>query len=151
MSNSTELKKILFCGLESGGKTSILLILDKKFSLLTAVKPTIKAKRTFHNNSLLGITVVRWDLGGQKGYRKIYLGNKSKYFTEMQSIFYVIDIQAPKKFDEALIFLKDIVNITLESHPDNFQFLILFHKCDPDIKHDKNILENINYLKKKIS
>ncbi|MFX1390394.1 MAG: ADP-ribosylation factor-like protein [Promethearchaeota archaeon] len=151
MSNSIELKKILFCGLESGGKTSILLILDKKFSLLTAVKPTIKAKRTFHNNSLLGITIVRWDLGGQKGYRKIYLGNKSKYFTEMQSIFYVIDIQAPKKFEEAIIFLKDIVNITSESHPDNFLFFILFHKCDPDIKHDKDIIENINYLKKKIS
>jgi GTPase SAR1 family protein len=151
MKNSTELKKMLFCGLESGGKTSILLVLDKKFSLLTTVKPTIKAKRTSHTNSLLGIKIVRWDLGGQKGYRKIYLGNKSKYFTDMQSIFYVIDIQASEKFDEALFFLKDIINITTESRPANFQLLILFHKCDPDIKHDDDIIDNINYLKKKIS
>jgi len=50
MSISKDLKKILFCGLESGGKTSILLILDKKFSLLPTVKPTIKAKRTIHPN-----------------------------------------------------------------------------------------------------
>jgi GTPase SAR1 family protein len=150
MSNSVELKKILFCGLESGGKTSILLVLDKKFSLLTAIKPTIKAKRTTHTNSLLGIKIVLWDLGGQKGYRKIYLGNKSKYFTDMQSIYYVIDIQAPKKFNESLFFLKDIINITSESPPDNFQLLILFHKCDPDIKHNENIIENINYLKRKI-
>jgi GTPase SAR1 family protein len=150
MSESKDFKKILFCGLESAGKTSILLILDKKFSLLTSVKPTIKAKRTLHTNSLLGTTIVRWDLGGQKGYRKIYLGDKSKYFTEMQSIFYVIDIQVPKKFEEALIFLKDIVNITSESHPENFQLLILLHKCDPDIKNNNNIIKNVNFLENEI-
>ncbi len=151
MSKLKELKKILFCGLESGGKTSILLLLDRRFSLLSTVKPTIKTKRTFHINSLLGITIIRWDLGGQKSYRKIYLGNKSKYFTEMQSIFYVIDIQAPEKFEEAIIFLQDIMNITSESHPDNFQLLILLHKYDPDIKNKKRIIENISYLENKLS
>ncbi len=151
MNGSKELNKILFCGLESGGKTSILLLLDKKFSLLPTVKPTIKAKRTFYTNSLLGTSIVRWDLGGQKGYRKIYLGNKSKYFTETQSIFYVIDIQAPKKFEESLRFLKDIVSVTSESHPENFQLLILLHKYDPDIKNKKEILDHINYLENKIS
>lgn len=150
MSESKYFKKILFCGLESGGKTSILLLLDKKFSLLTSVKPTIKAKRTFHTNSLLGTTIVRWDLGGQKGYRKVYLGDKSKYFTEMQSIFYVIDIQAPKKFEEALTFLKDIIYITSESRPENFQLLILLHKCDPDIKNNTNIINNIKFLENEI-
>lgn len=151
MSGSKELKKILFCGLANGGKTSILLLLDKKFSLLPTVKPTIKAKRTFHTNSLLGISIVRWDLGGQKSYRKIYLGDKSKYFTEMQSIFYVIDIQAPEKFEEALIFLKDIISITSELHLDNFQLLILLHKRDPDLKNNKNIINHLNYLENKIS
>ena len=150
MNESREFKKILFCGLENGGKTSILLLLDKKFSLLPTVKPTIKAKRTIYSNSLLGTKIVRWDLGGQKSYRKIYLGNKSKYFTEMQSIFYVIDIQAPEKFEEALVFLKDIINITSKSHLSNFQLLILLHKCDPDIKNNKDIVNNINYLEKKI-
>ena len=151
MSDLRELKKILFCGLESGGKTSILLLLDKKFSLLPNVKPTIKAKRTIHTNTLLGTNIVRWDLGGQKRYRKIYLGEKTKYFTETQSIFYVIDVQAPEKFKEALTYLKDIINITSESHLDNFQLLILLHKCDPDLKNDKNILNHINYLEKEIS
>jgi len=150
MNGSRELKKILFCGLESGGKTSILLLLDKKFSLLPTVKPTIKAKRTFYTNSLLGTSIVRWDLGGQKSYRKIYLGDKSKYFTEMQSIFYVIDVQAPEKFEESLIFLKDINSIILDSHPDNFQFLILLHKYDPDIKENENIKNQVNYLENKI-
>jgi len=151
MSNSKEFKKILFCGLESSGKTSILLVLDKKFSLLPTVKPTIKAKRTLYTNSLLGTRTIRWDLGGQKGYRKIYLGYKSKYFTEMQSIFYVIDIQAPEKFEEALVFLKDIITITSESHPDNFQILILLHKCDPDIKNKISVVNNISYLENNIT
>ncbi|UCD01357.1 MAG: hypothetical protein JSV23_10845, partial [Promethearchaeota archaeon] len=118
---------------------------------LSTVKPTIKAKRTYYTNSLLGVSIVRWDLGGQKSYRKIYLGYKSKYFTEMQSIFYVIDIQAREKFEEALTFLKDIVNITSESHPENFQFLILLHKHDPDIKSNKNIINHVKYLGNEIS
>ncbi|MFW9972456.1 MAG: ADP-ribosylation factor-like protein [Candidatus Odinarchaeota archaeon] len=151
MSESNQFKKILFCGLESGGKTSILLLLDKKFSLLSTVKPTIKAKRTLHTNTLLGVTIVRWDLGGQKSYRKIYLGEKSKYFTDVQSIFYVIDIQAPKKFKEALMFLKDIINIKSESYLENFRLLILLHKYDPDIKNNLNIINNVKYLENEIA
>ncbi|MFX0041430.1 MAG: ADP-ribosylation factor-like protein [Candidatus Hodarchaeota archaeon] len=143
--------KILLCGLEDAGKTSILLVLDKKFSLLTSVAPTIKAKRTSHTNKLLGISTTRWDLGGQKAYRKIYLDNKSKYFTEMQSIFYIIDIQNKDKFDEALIYLKDITNIITDNHPDNFQLLILFHKYDPDIKNKEEMKDNIHFLENKIN
>lgn len=89
-------------------------------------------------------------MGGQKGYRKIYLGNKSKYFTDTQSIFYVIDIQAPKKFEEALTFLKDIINITSNSHPENFQLLILLHKYDPDVKNKKETQIHVNYLENQI-
>jgi len=142
--------KILLCGLEDAGKTSILLVLDKKFSLLTSVAPTIKAKRTSHTNKLLGISITRWDLGGQKSYRKIYLDNKSKYFTDMQSIFYVIDIQRQDKFDKALIYLKDIINIVVDNHPENFQLLILLHKYDPDIKNKKEMKDNIQFLESNI-
>ena len=82
MKNSVELEKVLFIGLEEGGKTSILLLLDRKFSLLPSVKPTIKAKRTYYTNSLLGVHITRWDLGGQKGYRKIiFVTNDSELST----------------------------------------------------------------------
>ena len=151
MKNSKELQKILFTGLEDGGKTSILLILDKKFSLLPTVKPTIKAKRTFYTNSLLGIQITRWDLGGQKIYRKIYIDEKSKYFTETQSIFYVIDIQSRSKFEEALIYLKDVVNIISENHIKNFQLLILLHKYDPDIKERSEIIDDTRFLEIQIA
>ncbi|MHA2392471.1 MAG: ADP-ribosylation factor-like protein [Promethearchaeota archaeon] len=150
MKISVDLEKVLFIGLEEGGKTSILLLLDRKFSLLPSVKPTIKAKRTYYTNSLLGVHITRWDLGGQKIYRKIYLDDKNKYFTEMQSIFYVIDIQSPEKFNEALTYLKDVVNIVSENHLENFQFLVLLHKFDPDIKKNKEILGNQRLLEEKL-
>jgi GTPase SAR1 family protein len=150
MKDTIELQKILFTGLADGGKTSILLLLDKKFSLLPTVKPTIKAKRTFYTNSLLGIQITRWDLGGQKLYRKIYINEKSKYFSETQTIFYVIDIQSQDKFEEALIYLKDIINIVSENHIKNFQLLILLHKYDPDIKDKYDIIENKKFLESEI-
>lgn len=151
MKNSIELQKILFTGLEDGGKTSILLSLDKKFSLLSTVKPTIKTRRTFYTNSLLGIQITRWDLGGQKIYRKIYLNEKSKYFTETQTIFYVIDIQSQRKFEEALTYLKDVINIVSENHLKNFQLLILLHKFDPDIKNRSDLIENQRFLESQIT
>jgi GTPase SAR1 family protein len=151
MNNSRELQKILFTGLEDGGKTSILLLLDKKFSLLPTVKPTIKAKRTFYTNSLLGIQITRWDLGGQRIYRKIYINEKSIYFTETQTIFYVIDIQSQSKFEEALIYLKDIINIVSENHIKNFQLIILLHKFDPDIKDRNDIIKNQRFLESQIN
>lgn len=151
MNDTIELQKILFTGLADGGKTSILLLLDKKFSLLPTVKPTIKAKRTFYTNSLLGIQVTRWDLGGQKLYRKIYINEKSKYFSETQTIFYVIDIQSQDKFEEVLIYLKDIINIVSENHIENFQLLILLHKYDPDIKDRYDIIENKIFLESEIT
>ena len=53
----------------------------------------------------------------------------------MQSIFYVIDIQSPKNFEESLDYLQDIINIlSLEPQLENFQLLILLHKFDPDIE-----------------
>jgi len=151
MKNSKELHKILFTGLEDGGKTSILLSLDKKFSLLTTVKPTIKTKRTFYTNSLLGIQITRWDLGGQKIYRKIYINEKSKYFTETQTIFYVIDIQSQNKFEEGLTYLKDVINIVSENHIKNFQLIILLHKFDPDIKDRNDIIKNQRFLESQIN
>jgi hypothetical protein len=68
----------------------------------------------------------------------------------MQSIFYVIDIQDPQKFKESLVFLKDIVMIITDTHPKNFQFLILLHKYDPDLKNHEEIIKNVEYFKAKI-
>ena len=111
---------------------------------MPSLKPTIKAKVV----KILGFSC--WDLGGQVSFRKIYLEHKSNYFSYIQSFFYIIDIQNKERFEEALKYLKEIINVILEINPDFSQFLILFHKNDPDIKNKPDIMNNINFLEKEI-
>ena len=126
------------------------MLLNKRFSLIPSIKPTIKSKVTNQTISLLGLEISNWDLGGQASFRSKYLAHKEKYFSHIQSVFYIIDIQAKERFDETLTYLKDIVNAIQEINPDFSQFLILFHKHDPDLKNNKQILENIDFLEKQI-
>ena len=115
---SKQISKVLFLGLDNSGKSSILLLLAGKFSLLTSIKPTLKAKITSQAlSSFLGLAVSSWDLGGQRKYREVYLKNKEKYFTEIQTVFFVFDVQEPERFDEALNYLKDIIDIMVDLNP----------------------------------
>ena len=147
---SKDLRKVLFVGLDNGGKTSILLLLNKKFSLMSNIKPTFKANITSQSISLLGMEVSNWDLGGPKSYRETYLQNKEKYFSELQTIFYVIDIQAPERNEQVLNYLRNIVDVILEKDQQDVRIMVLFHKCDPDIEEDPAIQENIHTLKDRI-
>jgi len=144
-------QKVLFLGLDNGGKTSILLLLAGKFSLLTSIKPTLKAKITSQAlSSFLGMAVSSWDLGGQKKYREMYLQQKEKYFTDIQSVFFVIDVQEPERFNEAFEYLKEVVEIIVDLNPEHNNFFILLHKFDPDIKKDNRIKASVFKLKNKI-
>ncbi len=141
---------MLFVGLDDGGKTSIMYVLNKKFSLLRSIKPTKKAKITAQKFLLLGLEIINWDLGGQENFRNIYLQKFEKYFSDVQTIFYVIDIQDSDRFDEAKNYLSSIVDIMIRLNQKDTHFLILLHKCDPDIRDEENILKNINLLQKQI-
>ncbi len=128
-------------------------MLNKKFSLLSGLKPTVKAKISSQKISVLGLEISNWDLGGQVSYRKAYLENKEKYFTDIQSIFYVIDIQKPARFEEALTYLKEILKSIVELNPDfkkNSTISILLHKLDPDLKKNQDLVNNANNLEAKI-
>ncbi len=142
----------MFCGLDNGGKSSILLLLNKRFSLLSSIKPTFKADITSQQlSSFLGFEVANWDLGGQNQYRQTYLDNPERFFTDIQTVFYVIDIQTPERFDEAVRYLKEIVDIVMELNSEYSEFFILLHKVDPDIKKDKIIIKNLDTIQEKIS
>lgn len=153
ISKSKELKKVIFAGLDAGGKTSILLLLNRKFSLLSSIKPTFKAKISSQSLSFLGLDVSNWDLGGQRNYREMYLADPHKYFSDLQSLFFVIDVQAPQRYEEVLDYLEDIINVVskMKIEDPTFQFVILFHKLDPDIENNLDINEGINELKKSIN
>jgi hypothetical protein len=117
---------------------------------MPTVKPTIKSKIVTREISFLGLEINFWDLGGQASFRKKYLEHKDKYFLQIQSFFYIIDIQAKERFEESLKYLKEIVNAVLEINPNFSQFLILFHKNDPDLINNKVCSENLDFLEKKI-
>jgi GTP-binding protein EngB required for normal cell division len=133
--------KCLFVGLDNGGKTSLLLTLEKKFLKILMTKPTKQI--AISNFQVLGIPMKIWDMGGQKGYRKEY-HSKLQYFDETKLLFYVIDIQDRDRFDAALDYFETIINtfVYLELSP---KIIVILHKCDPDFKDtmqgNKNIYE----------
>ncbi|UYP46531.1 hypothetical protein NEF87_002816 [Candidatus Lokiarchaeum ossiferum] len=143
-------KKILFAGLDNSGKSSIILSFQKKFSFMNST-PTMGLERSnITTSSLLGLKFVAWDMGGQGRFRKRYLEKKYHMFTNTSVLFYIIDITDSNRFKESLdYYLKILDNfILLDENP---QIVVCFHKNDPDIKEDPNILENIVFLSTKIT
>jgi len=137
--------KILFTGLDTAGKTSIILALQREFSKIALLKPTRGAQRRIFE--FLGRDVAEWDLGGQSSYRIAYLKNPNKYFDGTEIAIYVIDIQNTERIPEAISYFKDVVKQfnKLEISPPIYVF---FHKCDPP--YVRNAKNEVSQLKLKL-
>jgi len=98
----------------------------------------------------LGVTISNWDLGGQESFRKNYLEHKDKFFTDTKTIFFVIDSQRPERYEEAIDYLSQIINAIAEISEEKPHFLVLLHKCDPDIKADPELNRGITDVMNKI-
>ena len=150
-----ELQKILFTGLDTAGKTSIILALQREFSKIANIEPTRGAQRRIFK--YLDRNISEWDLGGQISYRISYLKSPSKYFDNTEVAIYVIDIQQKDRISESLSYLSDVIEqfISLELKPPIY---ILFHKYDPTLTPDddldkfllglQNKIENLFYYNK---
>ena len=152
-----EAQKILFTGLDNAGKTSIILRLQREFSKFAVLSPTRGAQRRVFD--FLGKSISEWDLGGQENYRISYLKNPDKYFEGTEIAIYVIDILNKDRHEEAISYLKDVIEKfeELEIEPPIFIFL---HKYDPVLKKTskeelnntlvklkQNIKEDVEYKK----
>ncbi|MBD3194677.1 MAG: hypothetical protein GF317_06465 [Candidatus Lokiarchaeota archaeon] len=148
-------EKILFTGLDSAGKSSIVATLKREFSKIASIAPTRGAQKRIFN--FLGKTISEWDLGGQRSYRISYLKSPNKFFENTSVAIYVIDIQDNERFDEALSYLRDVVDKfdELAIEPTIY---IFFHKYDPVLSQNalnkykeiimdlkQNIIEKIKY------
>ncbi|MBN2150618.1 MAG: hypothetical protein JW839_04130 [Candidatus Lokiarchaeota archaeon] len=122
--------KILFAGLDSAGKTSFLNAMEEKYSTLPNIRPTFGPDR--REFSIFGFTISNWDLGGQKAYRNEYIQEKDRYFTSLNALFYVVDIQDERRDDEAFSYLKSIVDV-LDEVKEDPSIVVCWHKCDKDI------------------
>ncbi|MFX1451569.1 MAG: ADP-ribosylation factor-like protein [Promethearchaeota archaeon] len=139
MPNGTPGFKIVFAGLDNAGKTSIILTIDEKYSKLRNLKPTLGAET--YGFEILGIPIMRWDLGGQKNLREQYIRDK-KHFENTDLLCYIIDIMDYKRFYESLTYLFQIIEI-FESYGDKPKIVVFLHKIDPDIAHEERIQSKI--------
>jgi len=139
-------KKILIMGLSNAGKSSILLSLNGKKNLMEffRLKPT---KRIDRDQIIKGKKkYLIWDFGGQKRYRNEYIRNlKNNDFTYLYSVdkvIFVIDVQDEGNYDEALDYLKIIVQAIDKFNPD-IKLSIFLHKFDPGLKEKEEFEEEV--------
>lgn len=143
-----QLKKILLLGLDNGGKSSILAALQNKFSSIQSLKPTKGVKR--EKLDFFGFPVFSWDLGGQKTYRKDYLDQPQVYFTDVDLIIYVIDIQDIERLEESAKYFSDLLEI-FEDLGEFPPIQIALHKSDPDYRKSLEFQQNVKKVKDKFN
>jgi GTPase SAR1 family protein len=139
----SEIYKIVCCGLDYAGKTSILKVLEGSYSELDRIKPTLGRNRTEWD--IFGFKIINWDLGGQKQYRDEYLAsaaNKQQTLQDTNLLIYVVDIQDSNRFEEAVAYFGDILQ-ALEDLKVRCPVILSIHKTDPDIVNTPDIKENL--------
>ena len=78
-------------------------------------------------------------MGGQQKFRNQYLKKVDYYFSDVDVLYYVIDIQDFNRFDDSLAYFTSIFNYL--SHVNHFvPVVICFHKFDPELKDNDDIL-----------
>ncbi|MFW9876668.1 MAG: ADP-ribosylation factor-like protein [Candidatus Thorarchaeota archaeon] len=140
--------KFLILGLDNSGKTTILLSLKGDTNLLSflSLKPTRGISiEEFQDKEF---KTYAWDFGGQEEYRADHISNIGKYIKGVDEILYVIDIQDYNRYNQALIYLKDLIN-SIEKERYVVELSIFLHKYDPNLKNKpefKDIDEKVNFL-----
>lgn len=145
------MKKIAFFGLDNAGKTSIILGINRKFNYIEeakSLKPTTKVERSIFR--FLDSEISQHDFGGQAKYRKEYLKNKDRFLNNTDLIFYVIDIQDPDRFELSTQYFDEIAKYFQEDGI-KIPIVILFHKYDPEMKSNREVLQHVYDLKKKFN
>jgi len=142
-------KKLLMIGLDNGGKTSILAVVQDKFSIIKSLLPTRGVKR--EKLDFFGYPIVSWDLGGQVQYReKLYFNRPELFFTEADIILYVIDSQDPDRFPESANYFREVLKVLvdLEEKP---AILVVLSKSDQDIRKTLQWQQNVTTIKNKFN
>jgi len=146
---STQRKmKIILSGLDNSGKTSFILSVDRKFSKLIGLLPTMGAN--VRSIEALGTSIFLWDLGGQRRYHERYLDKAQIYLFEADLLFYFIDVKDEERFSESLNYLKRI-KAALKNLDQKTPIIYIFSKGDSDIVTTDDIQSNISGLEKELT
>lgn len=139
--------KILMAGLDDSGKTSFLLSVDRKYSKLIGLKPTVGA--SIKSIEALGATIFLWDLGGQKRFREKYIDKAEIYLYEADLMFYFIDIKNKSRFDESIEYLQNLKDVIKEFNQTT-PIIYILSKGDSDILDSEEIKDNIEFIESKL-
>ncbi len=146
--NKTNKKKLILIGLDNAGKSTILLTMRQQIGphIFRDLQPTkgLATEKVETEDMIYHV----WDFGGQEAYRQKYIERKD-YFEDTDTCIFVIDIQDNNRFDLALDYLKQILEIfkDLGENPD---FSVFFHKFDPELVDSKEYQQKSSELRKKI-
>ncbi|MFW9971824.1 MAG: ADP-ribosylation factor-like protein [Candidatus Odinarchaeota archaeon] len=142
-------KKILMIGLDYAGKTSILAVVQDKFSIIKSLLPTRGVKR--EKLDFFGYPVISWDLGGQVQYReKLYFNRPELFFTEADIMLYVVDTQDPDRFPEAANYFREVLKVLKDLH-EKPKVLIVLSKSDQDVRKTLQWQQNVTSIKNKFN
>ncbi len=142
-------KKLLLIGLDNSGKTSILAVLQDKFSIIKSLLPTRGVKR--EKLDFFGYPIISWDLGGQVQYReKLYFNRPELFFTEADIMLYVVDSQDPDRIPEAVNYFREVLKVLEDLH-EIPSFLIVLSKSDQDIRKTLQWQQNVTSIKNKFN
>ena len=142
-------KKILMIGLDAAGKTSILAVVQDKFSIIKSLLPTRGVKR--EKLDFFGYPVISWDLGGQVQYReKLYFNRPELFFTEADIMLYVVDSQDPDRLLESANYFREVLKVLKDLH-EKPEVLIVLSKSDQDIRKTLQWQQNVTSVKNKFN
>ncbi len=146
--DAKEKKKIALVGLDNAGKSTIILTMKGNLGphIYKELDPTKGLQtETFETNE---ISYHVFDFGGQEAYRERYL-QKPDFFAETDSFIFVIDIQDADRYDLALAYLSDILQL-LNELDEPCECSIFFHKFDPELLESDEYQQRSTDLRKRI-
>ena len=114
-SPENDIMKIAIIGLANAGKTSIVKTVQKTYHIgqtIASPKPTKSVQRSVFK--IFGQNAILWDYGGQTEYRQAYLKKPERFLSDIHYLFFVIDVQDPKNFDQSLMYFSDVYDFIHE-------------------------------------
>jgi small GTP-binding protein len=141
--------KLVFLGLDSAGKTTILNILAKRYSFISNVAPTRSIER--HVTEVFGYNIVNWDIPGQQQYREDLTFKDIRTLRDASILIFVLDVQALERTHTAIDYIQRVLEKIIEEKLERPYLSVFIHKMDPDIQENVKILKNAKRIQDEIN
>ena len=134
--------KFVLAGAKNVGKSSLIArFCDNVFNenMMDTIGVAFKRKRINLEDNLV-VDANIWDFGGQAKFREEYLTNFKKYLEGTNKVIFVIDVQDVKRYELALEYFENIINLLKESGTP-IELSIFLHKYDPNLSEKEEFKE----------